>query len=123
MGNSIVRYASELKSTQFEWGSLTWYASAAIGNSTDITVGKCVIKPGKENPVHRHPNCSEVLVVLQGTVEHLCEEGRKVRLNPGDSIVLPANLPHNARNVSCEEAVLVVAFPSGNRETLGEEEE
>lgn len=39
-----------------------------------MTAGKCVLKPGAENPLHKHPNCSEVLVVLQGIIEHVSED-------------------------------------------------
>ncbi len=52
--------------------------------------------------------------------EHLIEDGRKVRLNPGDWISLPANLPHKARNVSSEDAILLIAFSSANGETVKE---
>ena len=47
----------------FEWGALTWYANRELGNSTEMTVGRCVLKPGKSNPRHYHPNCSEIVVV------------------------------------------------------------
>ena len=33
---------------------------------------------GCENPLHYHPNCSEVLVVAQGTVEHTAADGTSV---------------------------------------------
>ncbi len=83
-----------------------------------MTVGKCVLKPGQENPLHRHPNCSEMLVVLQGTIEHVIEEGREVRMGPGDCINLPVNLPHRARNVGSDDALLMISFSSAYRETV-----
>ncbi len=118
MENAKLRRASEAQTLPFEWGSLTWFASAEVGNSTDMTVGKCVLEPGAENPLHKHPNCSEVLVVLQGIIDHVVDDGRVVRLHPGDCISLPAHLPHQARNVSAEDAVLLIAFSSANRETV-----
>ncbi len=118
MEKAKVLSASETKTIPFEWGSLTWLANAEMGNSTDMTVGKCVLKAGAENPLHRHPNCSEVLVVLEGTIEHVIEEGRSVRMNPGDCINLPVNLPHKARNVGSEDAILLISFSSAYRETV-----
>ena len=123
MEKATIRRASEIQTLPFEWGSLTWFANAEVGNSTDMTVGQCVLKPGAENPAHQHPNCSEVLVVLQGVIEHVIEDGRTVRLHPGDCITLPAHLPHQARNVSDEDAVLLIAFSSAHRETVGESED
>lgn len=107
----------ESETIEADWGYLTWYASGKLGNSDDMTVGKCVIKPGCENPLHGHPNCSEILVVLQGKIAHIIEGGQEVELDQGDVITLPPNLPHKARNMAREDAVLLIAFSSADRQT------
>jgi quercetin dioxygenase-like cupin family protein len=117
---AIIRRADECTVVTEPWGGLTWYANAAQGNSAHVTVGQCVIKPGKENPLHSHPNCDEVLVVQQGTIMHIIEGGREVKLGPGDVITLPGGLPHKARNISKVDAILSIAFSSAKRETQGE---
>ncbi len=117
---TIIR-ADDCDTVEEDWGRLTWYANASIGNSGDMTVGKCIIKPGFENPLHSHPNCSEVLAVLQGRIEHVIEGGKSVELNEGDVITLPTNLPHQARNIGQMDAVLLIAFSSADRRTRGEE--
>ena len=89
-------------------------------NSAHITSGKCIIKPGRENPLHSHPNCDEVLVVQQGTIMHTIEGGQEVKLGPGDVITLPAGLPHKARNISDVDAILSIAFSSAERQTKSE---
>ena len=108
--------AHETESLSDEWGSLTWHAGRKLGNSTDMTIGKAVIKPGCENPLHSHPNCSEVLVVLQGRIAHVIEDGEEVEMGEGDSISLPQALPHKARNIGDEDAVLYIAFSSADRQ-------
>ena len=120
MGRAGIVRARDTETVEESWGSLTWYANAALGNSGEITVGRCIIKPGCENPLHSHPNCSEVLVVLRGSIVHRIEEGREVELAEGDVITLPANLPHKARNTGEEDAVLLIAFSSADRKTRGE---
>lgn len=115
----IVR-AHDTESVEAPWGSLDWYANTALGNSDEITVGRCIIKPGCENPMHSHPNCSEILVVLHGRIMHVIEEGREVELTEGDVISLPVNLPHKARNTGEKDAVLLIAFSSADRQTKGE---
>lgn len=112
--------ASECEVNEAAWGALTWYASGKLGNSRDITVGRCLIKPGCENPLHSHPNCSEVLIVLQGRIMHTIEGGREEALTEGDVIAIPAALPHRARNICEGDAVLLVAFSSADRQTRGE---
>ena len=65
MEKAIVLRSTQTDSVEADWGSLTWYAGASLGNSQDMTIGRCIIKPGCENPLHSHPNCSEVLVVIK----------------------------------------------------------
>jgi quercetin dioxygenase-like cupin family protein len=120
MTKARIRYSNESEIVEADWGSLTWYASGKLGNSDEITVGKCVIKPGRENPLHSHPNCSEVLVVLNGRISHLIEGGKELELSQGDVITLPPNLPHRARNVGEEDSVLLIAFSSADRQMEGE---
>ena len=112
--------SDERETVEADWGMLTWYASAKLGNSADMTVGKCVIKPSCQNPMHSHSNCSEVLVVVQGTIMHAIGKNEEVELREGDTITLPPNVPHNACNISKEEAVLFIAYSSADRQTRGE---
>ena len=115
MRKAIVSRAAAAERVNAEWGGLTWYAGGKLGNSAELTVGKCVILPGRENPLHSHPNCSETLVVTAGRVAHLIEDGRRVELGPGDTITVPAGIVHNARCVSDEPAEMFIAFSSAER--------
>jgi quercetin dioxygenase-like cupin family protein len=120
MSKAKILRSNECEIVEGDWGYLTWYASSKLGNSDEMTIGKCVISPGCENPLHSHPNCTEILVVLSGSIMHLIEEGKEVELTEGDVITLPSNLIHKARNTGEEDAVLMIAFPSADRETKGE---
>lgn len=103
-----------------DWGSLQWLVCGEAGTSERMTFGRVTIRPGCANPSHHHPNCEELLFVAAGRVEHTLPEGGAVTLFPGDCIVLPAGAVHQARCVSEEEAVVLVAFSSPNRQTIGE---
>ena len=120
MKEPIVLRKSDCPAQDHPWGQLTWFASSAQGNSEHTTVGRCVIRPGMANPRHIHPNCDEVLVVLDGTIAHLVGAGRECTLTPGDTITIPADFPHQARNVGTTDAVLFVTFSSPDRQTRGE---
>ncbi len=115
MSRATVRRRDQAEVVPFDWGRLTWHASAALGNSEQLTVGQCVIEPGCGNPRHVHEDCAEVLVVAQGTIAHTIAEGEETVLHPGDTITIPAGLPHSARNIGEEDAVLVIAYPTGQR--------
>ena len=103
-----------------DWGCLTWFADAALGNSQEVTVGRCLLHPGRANPRHSHPNCSEVLVVIQGRIAHTVEDGREVELETGDTISIPPRMAHQARNIGPGDAVLMLTFTSAQRQVEGE---
>lgn len=116
---AIVSRVDEQVVEELEWGALVWMVSGSLGNSDSLTFGRCVIEPGMENPRHHHPNCDEVLHLVQGTIEHLCGN-ESVILNPGDAITIPAGMVHNARNIGSDTAVMLIAFSSADRRTVTE---
>ncbi len=115
----LLTYPQAAKS-DFDWGNLTWFAGRSLGNSTEMTVGRCILKPGQGNPRHYHPNCTEILVVIQGRIEHTGPGGEKVQMNEGDTVTVPPNTWHHATNIGEVEAVLFIAFSSADRQTVGE---
>ena len=119
MNAIILTPAGATQTQSFDWGELTWFASKALGNQEDITVGRCVVKPGCENPLHHHPNCSEVLVVAQGTIEHTAADGKVAVLRAGDVASIPPNVWHHARNIGADDAIVWISFSSATRETVG----
>ncbi|MFE2046236.1 cupin domain-containing protein [Streptomyces sp. NPDC059477] len=103
------------------WGRLEWYVSAAIGNSTTMTVGKCVLDPGQANGRHFHPNCDEILTVLKGRVIQYWDDQSQV-MEEGDVVSIPSGVWHSARNIGDEQAELAISFSSAHRRTVGAEQ-
>ncbi len=120
MKKPTILRASDVVVQTMDWGSLTWYASGRQGNSEAMTVGRCVIRPDRGNPRHRHPNCEEILHVLSGRIRHTVDGRTEAEMAPGDTITIPAGVAHNARNVGPEDAVLAICYSSPERETKGE---
>jgi len=115
----VVR-GKDIKSVKTSWGSLQWLVSGLTGSSFSMTFGRVIIYPRKANPHHFHPNCEEILYVISGEIEHSLPEGGVTRLVPGDCIVMQKGMKHKARNVGDDDAVVVVAFNSAFRKTIGE---
>ena len=107
----------ETKRDEMPWGRLVWMASAAQGNSESMTVGRCEILPGRVNYHHLHPNCDEILHLLEGEILHHVGGENPVAMKPGDTISIPAGLPHYAENTGPGMASMLVVFSSANRET------
>lgn len=109
--------ADEASQLHMEWGSLTWYTSSAQGNSESLTTGLCVLNAGESNPRHYHPNCDEVLHVLEGKLLHSFGDD-EIPMGPGDTINIPRDVVHNARNTGDIEARLFICFSSSDRQTM-----
>ena len=118
VGRAVVTKAADCKPLPQTWGELVWYTSAAQGNSRTMTTGLAVILPGKSNPLHFHPNCDEVLHVIQGRIIHTMD-GESAEMKAGDTVSIPVGTLHNATNVGNEVALLSIAFSSAYRQVIG----
>ena len=116
---ATVARPSEYVVEETPWGSLTWFVNATQGGSLTLTVGRCAIRPGCANPRHHHPNCDEVLHVLQGEIVHAVGDA-EIPMQAGDTISIPSALAHSARNTGACDAILLICFSSAKRETVGE---
>jgi len=84
--------------------------------STPIRTGIQTSEPGYVAPVHSHPYL-EVLHILEGTAEAWVDgrETEKITLRKGDTIALPANVPHSFRVVGDEVLRLLGTHVSPKR--------
>jgi quercetin dioxygenase-like cupin family protein len=108
------RAATDAKRIDEDWGSLTWLASAKLGNADELTVGRVIIKQGCNNPRHAHPTCEEVLYLLAGTLEHSAGD-QVVTLHAGDTLTVGAGIFHNAVSVGDCDADMIVTYSDANR--------
>ncbi len=114
--------AAQLPVEQNAWGTLQWICNEKLMPGAEQTVGLATILPGKQNPVHYHPNCEEVLYVISGQGLH-SYDGRTIPLKAGMTIRIPAKVKHNLVNTGTETLRTLVSFSSGDRKTafLGEQ--
>ena len=116
MNSHLISSGPAAEMLDLPWGTLCWHVSRANGNSTVMTFGRATIRPGLSTPLHRHPNCDEVLHVLSGSVEHWLGDESFV-LQSGDTISIPSGVWHRARALGDVEAVMAICFSSADRET------
>ncbi|MGA2032254.1 MAG: cupin domain-containing protein [Thermoguttaceae bacterium] len=96
------------------WGSLRWLMTNKIDPQSNITLGIAELKPGKSNPVHVHDNCEEVIYILSGSCQQRVGE-QTVVMKAGDTLHIPAGVPHTARVLGNEPMRSVVAYNAGDR--------
>lgn len=113
----FVTNAELLPVESFEWGTLQWLCNAKLSPMAEQTLGLCHILPGQRNPRHYHPNCEEVLYLLAGRGRHSFEDDQ-VELTAGMTIRIPLGVTHNLTNIGDEPLVCLIAFNSGDRQTV-----
>ncbi len=115
MKATVIR-KNEVSVTETDWGSLQWLVSEQSAPGTHMTLGRVTFKPGESNAEHRHPNCEEILFVVEGVIEHTFPKGGRVRLEAGDCIVLPQGGNHQATNIGDTDAVTLAIYNTPDRE-------
>jgi quercetin dioxygenase-like cupin family protein len=98
-----------------DFGSVHWAARSEDPPGAEMTFGLATWLAGKGNAEHFHPNCEEILFVLEGEVEHTLGDQRTI-LRAGDLIVVPRNVAHRVTNVGTAVARTVIVFSSAERE-------
>ena len=94
---TVIRLA-ETKTVPFGPDSFYQLLVGDDAGNTPVRVGIQTAEPGYVAGLHSHPYL-EVIHVLEGTAEAWTEghEAHPVRLEVGDTIALPPNVPHSFR--------------------------
>jgi quercetin dioxygenase-like cupin family protein len=98
-----------------DFGSVHWAVREGHPRGAEQTIGLAVFDAGKSNVEHIHPNCEEVVYVLDGEVEHTLG-GQTATLRAGDLIVVPRNVPHRLINRGGVACRTYIVFSSPDRQ-------
>ncbi len=101
---------------EYSWGQMEWLADHASDPGVGASLVRMVVNVGASSPKHRHDNCSEILHLLEGSVTVPIGEDDRATLSAGDTHVFSAHTPHSVHNNGSSDAVLMLAFSSGNRQ-------
>jgi quercetin dioxygenase-like cupin family protein len=91
------------------FGVIEW----AVG--AEAAVAAATFDDGGDNVEHTHPNCEEIVYVLEGEIEHTLGEASSV-LRAGDLIIVPRDIPHRLMNRSGAPCRMLIAFTHPDRE-------
>ncbi len=101
---------------KFSWGEIRWIWSGKVNLNAEQTLGQVIIYSGKKNTFHSHPNCEEVMYILEGECDHWVGED-VYHLKPGMTIVLPREIEHYAVVTSKEPLKALIFYSTPSRET------
>ena len=98
-----------------DFGSVQWAVREGDPAGAELTVGLAIFDAGKSNVEHLHPNCEEVVYVMDGEVQHTLGE-QTTTLHAGDLIVVPRGVPHRLINESEAACRTYIVFSSPDRQ-------
>jgi quercetin dioxygenase-like cupin family protein len=110
---SQVRRAGDAVSETTEWGSVTWLARGTSPAGLESSLAIADFAAGEGNAEHAHPDCEEIVYVLEGAVEHTLGD-EVTMLQAGDLIVVPRDTAHRIRGGANGARALIV-FSSPER--------
>jgi mannose-6-phosphate isomerase-like protein (cupin superfamily) len=89
-------------------GSVMAFKAVAAQTGGDFSLMERTLPPGgRKPPAHRHVNCSEAFLVLDGAIAFTLD-GRDLTGGPGDFLLVPRGAPHTFGNAGTETARLLV---------------
>lgn len=99
-----------------EFGPLSHYNPLVADGDTPVRTGLQTAEPGYVTPMHSHPYI-EILFILEGEMEAWLEGGEDepIRLGTGDSVALPADIPHAFRTAGDKTLRLLGIHSSSER--------
>lgn len=94
---------------------MEWLIDDASHGQAGFSLARMTVLGGKCSQAHRHPDCNEALVLLEGACEAVLD-GQTISMQPGQSVFVPQGSTHAVRNRDKNHAaVLLVCYSSGTR--------
>ena len=99
-----VTHLGRVPTERYGQAQIEWIAGEKASGARELMVGVTTIEVGGGSPMHRHPNCEEVMHILCGEIEQVVEGQPKFRMQVGDTVTVPRNLRHCALNAGSTPA-------------------
>jgi oxalate decarboxylase/phosphoglucose isomerase-like protein (cupin superfamily) len=119
LGSGWITYGDDVESLAFDWGTVKILSEPEITNSKNFSFGMVVLAPGKGHERHNHPGSEEIIFVMSGEGEQMVDDRPAVKVGPGASIFIPADIYHSTVNTGWEPLRLLVVYaPAGPERIL-----
>ena len=83
-----------------------WLCRAGIVDADQLQLVRAIMPPGKGHEFHKHPDCEEIIYVLEGQADQWVEEERQT-LGPGGVAHIPKGVVHATYNRTHEPLVFL----------------
>lgn len=119
VGSGSIVYGDDVDSVVFDWGTIKFLSEPLVTGAERFSFGMVVLAPGKGHERHNHPGCEEIIFVMSGEGDQMVDDQPPVRVRPGASIYIPADVYHSTVNTGWEPLRLLVVYaPAGPERAL-----
>lgn len=121
VGSGYITYGDDVDSLVFDWGTVKVLSEPQVTDAERFSFGMVVLEPGKGHERHNHPGSEEIIFVMSGEGEQMVDDQPPVKVRPGASIYIPADIYHSTLNTGWEPLRLLVVYaPAGPERILRE---
>jgi oxalate decarboxylase/phosphoglucose isomerase-like protein (cupin superfamily) len=119
LGSGYITYGDDVDSLVFDWGTVKILSEPQVTEAERFSFGMVVLEPGKGHERHNHPGSEEIIFVMSGEGEQMVDDQPPVKVRPGASIYIPADIYHSTLNTGWEPLRLLVVYaPAGPERIL-----
>ena len=121
LGTGAITTTKDVDCVQFDWGKIHFLSEPAVTNAERFSFGLVELAQGKGHARHNHPGSEEIIYVVSGEGEQMVDDQSPVKVGPGSSIYIPADVFHSTVNTGKETMQLIVVYsPAGPERLLRE---
>ncbi len=121
LGSGVITTTHDVDCVEFEWGKIQFLSEPAVTDADRFSFGIVELSQGKGHARHNHPGSEEVIYVISGEGEQMVDDRPPVKVGPGASIYIPADVYHSTVNTGGETMKLIVVYsPAGPERLLRE---
>jgi oxalate decarboxylase/phosphoglucose isomerase-like protein (cupin superfamily) len=103
---------------EFDWGKVHFLSERLVTNAERFSFGLVELLPGHGHARHNHPGAEELIYIVSGEGEQMLDDQPAVKVGPGASIYIPADVYHSTLNTGSEPMKLIVVYSPAGPERL-----
>jgi oxalate decarboxylase/phosphoglucose isomerase-like protein (cupin superfamily) len=121
LGTGVITTTRDVDRVEFDWGKIHFLSEPVVTNAVRFSFGVVELAQGKGHARHNHPGSEEIIYVVSGEGEQMVDDKPPVKVGPGVSIYIPADIYHSTVNTGTETMKLIVVYsPAGPERLLRE---
>jgi oxalate decarboxylase/phosphoglucose isomerase-like protein (cupin superfamily) len=121
LGSGVITTTADVDRIEFDWGTIHFLSEPAVTDAERFSFGIVKLAPGKGHERHNHPGSEEIIYVVSGEGDQMVDDQAPVKVGPGSSVYIPADIYHSTVNTGTETLELIVVYsPAGPERLLRE---